>query len=88
VVSNLTDYHWRIEIRRVSGGPAQEVKMEPRSSQDLDLPGADYVIEQAAQAEGAAQDLDRKISVHLDPGQTYGWRLVTLLSEPGASAGP
>lgn len=87
-ITNLTDYVWKIEIRRASGGPAQEVKMAPRSTQNIDLVGADYVIEQVALVEGPAQDLDRRLSVHLDPGETYGWRLVTLLSETGARAGP
>lgn len=62
--------------------------MAPRSTQNIDLVGADYVIEQVALVEGPAQDLDRRLSVHLDPGETYGWRLVTLLSETGARAGP
>lgn len=85
VVSNLTDYRWHIAINRASGQPAQDFQMEPRSTQSVDLAGADYVIEQSAQTAGLTQDLARRISVHLDPGQAYGWRLVTLLSEPEAN---
>ena len=87
VVSNLTDYRWHIAISRSSGEPARDFQMEPRSTQRVELAGADYVIEQSVEGAGPTQGLDRRISVHLDSGQDYGWRLVTLLSDPGSNSG-
>ena len=86
VVNNLTDYRWHIAIRTVSGTLAGDLQLAPRSSQSVSLEGADYVIEQSAQADGPFPGLARSISVHFDAGQAYAWPLVTLLSETGAGA--
>ena len=87
VVNNLTDYRWRIEIRRPTGNPVRDLQLVAQSSQSVDLEGSDYVIEQSAQAEGAPSNLSRSISVRLEPGQTYVWRLATLLSGQGGPEG-
>jgi hypothetical protein len=87
VVNNLTDYRWHIEIRRPTGGPVRDLQLEAQSSQSVDLEGADYVIEQSAMEAGAAPNLSRSISVHLEPGQAYVWRLATLLSGQGDAVG-
>ena len=87
IVNNLTDYRWRIEIRRPTGNPVRDLQLVAQSSQSVDLEGSDYVIEQSAQAEGAPSNLSRSISVRLEPGQTYVWRLATLLSGQGEAEG-
>jgi len=87
IVNNLTDYRWRIQIKRPTGGPVRDLQLAAQSSQGVDLEGADYLIEQSAQAGGAASTLTRSISVHLDAGQTYVWRLATLLSGQGDAVG-
>ena len=81
VVINLTDYEWHITIARASGEPAADFRLEPRASFTVDLAGGDYAIEQTALTNGAAAELSRKIPAKLESGQTYRWRLVTLLSE-------
>ena len=87
VVINLTDYAWRIVLTRPSGEPAHESRLQPRATAKVDLAGGDYVIEQTALSAGAAPELSRRIPAKLEPGQTYRWRLVTLLSEPAGDAG-
>ncbi len=88
VVTNLTDYRWTIAISRAAGQSTRKIELEPRSTQNIDLAGDDYLIEQSAQGAGPGQDLTRRISVRLDQGKTYGWRLVTLLSGPGTGGAP
>jgi hypothetical protein len=87
VVINETDYEWRLAIRRAPDGPGRDVQVLARASQTLDLPGGDYMIEQTMLATSAAPALSRKISSRLEPGQTYRWRLATLLSESDGDAG-
>jgi hypothetical protein len=81
VVINETDYLWSLNIALAGGGGAQETRVQPRATVTLDLAGGDYVIEQTALSENAAPALTRKIPAKLNGGQTYRWRLITLLSE-------
>jgi len=81
VVINQTDYAWHMVIGRDSGPPVQDFQLQPRGSQTVDLPAGDYVIEQTALSENAEPGLSRKFSSRLESGQTYRWRLATLLSE-------
>ncbi len=87
VVINQTDYEWRLAINRASDEPVRNVEVVARASQTLDLPGGDYVIEQTMLPTAAAPELSRKISSRLEPGQTYRWRLATLLSESNGDSG-
>jgi hypothetical protein len=86
IVINLTDYEWHIAIARPSGDSVHDSRLQPRASLTVDLVGGDYVIEQTALSENAAPELTRKIPARLEPGQTYRWRLVTLLSEPAGNS--
>lgn len=86
VVLNLTDYEWHIAIVHSSGGSAADFHLESRGSHSVDLAGGNYSIEQTALSQGAALELTRKIPASLDAGQTYRWRLVTLLSEQKGSS--
>ncbi len=87
VVTNLTDYRWHIVISRPSGQPVRDFEVKARASSAVDLDGADYVIDQDAVAGSADPELARRLSVHLDPGEAYGWRLATLLSASPTDAG-
>ena len=88
-VINQTDYEWRIVVAQVAGGVVQNMRLPARASQTVDLGEGDYVIEQTALSANAAPELSRKISVRFESGQTYHWRLATLLSEPnGDSVSP
>ena len=85
-VLNLTDYEWHIVIVRSSGGSAADFHLEPRGSHSVDLVGDNYSIEQTTLSEAAAPELSRKIPATLEAGQSYRWRLVTLLSEQRGSS--
>lgn len=82
-VINLTDYVWHLVISRAGGGTVRDFQVKARASEVLELAGGDYLIEQTVLEEGVAgADLTRKIPSTFIPGQSYRWRLATLLSEP------
>ena len=81
VVINETDYEWRLTIHRVSGESVRELRVLARASETIDVAGGDYVIEQTMLPTAGAPELSRTIPSRLEPGQTYRWRLATLLSE-------
>jgi hypothetical protein len=86
VVLNRTDYEWQISIAGPSGEKTNDFKLEARASRTLDFPSGDYVIKQTVLSEGAAKELTREIPAKFESGQTYRWRLVTLLSEPSGAS--
>jgi len=53
-------------------------------SLDLELAGGDYAVEQTMLSDDAGPDSTRRFSMQLVVGESYRWRLVTLLS--GAEA--
>lgn len=81
VVINLTDYRWRITIAHSPAPPIADFQVEARESRSIDLDGGDYVIKQTVLSEGAAADLSRELPAKFQPGESYRWRLATLLSE-------
>jgi hypothetical protein len=88
-VINQTDYEWRLVIAQVAGGVVQNMQLSARASQTVDIEEGDCVIEQTALSSNAAPELSRRVSVRFESGQTYHWRLATLLSEPnGESVSP
>jgi hypothetical protein len=87
VIENLTDYEWRIAVAATAGTETQASRVWARSSAEINLAGGDYVIEQTVVAENAGTELTRRLPAQLAPGQTYRWRLVTLLSDPAGEAG-
>lgn len=82
VVENLTDYRWRIAVTSAGGGEVREARVRARGSVELMFTGGDYVIEQTVVDGNSGTDLYRRLPARLDPGRTYRWRLVTLLSDP------
>jgi hypothetical protein len=87
VIENLTDYEWRIAVAATAGTETLASRVSARSSAEINLAGGDYVIEQTVVAENAGTELTRRLPAQLAPGQTYRWRLVTLLSDPAGEAG-
>jgi hypothetical protein len=81
VVINQTDYEWRLVINRPPGDSMMDIRVLARASQTIDLAGGDYVIEQTMLPKTNAPELSREISSRLESGQTYRWRLATLLSD-------
>jgi len=88
VIINQTDYVWHLAINRPSGESVRDAHVPVRATLTINLPGGDYVIAQTALSDAASPELTRKISSTLAPGQTYRWRLVTLLSETPGSFEP
>lgn len=86
VVINQTDYEWRLTIDRASGELVRTVRVLARVSETIDVSGGDYVIEQTMLPTASAPELSRKISSRFEPGQTYRWRLATLLSQPNGNS--
>lgn len=80
-VVNLTPYAWRIAVAPAAGGEARVVRIEPRGTAELELPGGDYRIEQAILASAEQPEATRRFPARLDAGQTYRWPLATLMSE-------
>jgi hypothetical protein len=82
VVVNLSDCGWQIAITPSDGGQARALHLAARETQEVDLSGGEYGIEQTAQTETTATKSTRRFTIRLEPGQSYRWRLVTLLSAP------
>jgi hypothetical protein len=80
VVVNLSDSEWQIAIAPAGGGEARVLRLQARASQKVELSAGDYAIEQTLLAGNPGPASTRRLSAKLDPGQTYRWRLVTLLS--------
>jgi hypothetical protein len=79
-VVNLTNYAWRLALTGPRGGEARDVRVEPRSSVELELAGGDYQIEQAMLTSPESPESVRRFSVRLDAAQTYRWPLATLMT--------
>ena len=87
VVTNLSDCEWRIAIAPTGGGETRTLQLPARGAQNLDLAAGEYVIEQTMLTGDAEPASTRRLTAKLDPGQTYRWRLVTLLSAPNQDPG-
>jgi hypothetical protein len=83
LVENLTDYAWHITVTAAAGSETGVAEVPARGFAEVTVGGGDYFIEQAAR--GAGAELSRRLPARLEAGQTYQWRLGTLLSDP---AGP
>jgi hypothetical protein len=82
VIVNLSDCAWQITLSPAGGGPARVLHPAARESEELDLAGGSYGIEQRALIGSMGADSTRRFTIRLESGQTYRWRLVTLLSVP------
>lgn len=81
IVHNLTDYAWRLVLTDAAGGAELEVQVAPHADRSIELAGGDYGIAQSIIPPNPTGGMDRKITCRLESGQTYHWRLATLLSE-------
>jgi hypothetical protein len=88
VVVNLSDCAWQITLTPSGGGPARVLHLAPWDSQKLDFAGGSYGIEQTALNGSRETESTRRFTIRLESGQTYRWRLVTLLSAPVDAAAP
>lgn len=88
VVVNLSDCEWQIAIAPSGGGEARALRLPGRDTQKIDLAAGEYVIEQTMLARDAGPASTRRLTIRLEPGQTYRWRLVTLLTAPTGETRP
>lgn len=88
VVVNLSDCEWQIAIDPGGGGEGRALRLPGRGTQQIDLAAGDYVIEQTMLARNAGPASTRRLTIKLEPGQTYRWRLVTLLTAPTGETRP
>ena len=79
-VENLTSYAWRIVLTADQGGPPQVLSIEPHDSRTIDVPAGKYHVEQSIVSAAAAGIPSRRFDSQLEPGETYRWPLMTLLS--------
>jgi hypothetical protein len=77
---NSSDCEWRIVITSMAGGDRRSWKMPVAKSLDVELAGGDYQVEQTMVTTGVGSDETRRFSMRLVTGQSYRWRLMTLLS--------
>jgi hypothetical protein len=69
------------------GGPARALQLAARESREIDLAAGEYGIEQTALNGNTGSDSRRQFTIRLEPGQTYRWKLLTLLSAPVDGSG-
>lgn len=86
-VKNLTDYVWRLSATLPNGAEIWAREVGPRSAIEVELAAGDYVIEQAVVSGNVGPGLTRQVPARFESGQTYRWRLGTLLSTTTPEAG-
>ncbi len=79
-MQNGSPCEWQIVFTSEVGGERQSWKLALDQSLALDLAGGDYAVEQTMLMDDAGPDATRRFLLHLDAGETYRWRLITLLS--------
>jgi hypothetical protein len=79
-VSNLTGYAWKIGLLSRDGAPARAVHVAEQATVEFEVRGGDYVIEQAMLNASGEPATTRRFSARFAAGETYQWRLATLLS--------
>lgn len=84
---NSSDCEWQIVITPLTNGDSRTWKLTAAKSLDLELAGGDCVIVQTLLVADAKPALTRRFSMHFEAGQSYRWRLMTLLSGAPVSAG-
>ncbi len=82
-VINGTDYTWRVTLTPVAGGASRSEELPARARCSVEVVGGDYAIEQDVVPANPA--LARRFACRLEAGQTYHWRLATLLSDDAGS---
>lgn len=86
IVENLTDYVWHVSVTAAAGPESRTTEIPARGFGEVTVAGGDYVIEQVVRSAGAGAELARRLPARLEPGQTYQWRLGTLLSDPAGAS--
>lgn len=84
-VINESPLAWRLTFRPRDGGASRAEAVRPRETKTVRVAGgADYVVEQAVVTPGARVGSPRSVTVRFDPGESYDWRLATVLTSGDA----
>jgi hypothetical protein len=81
---NSSGCEWQVVITSVTSGDRGTWKLPVATSIEAELAGGDYMVEQTMLADGAGADAMRRFTMRLEAGQSYRWRLMTLLSDEAA----
>lgn len=80
VVANLSGYTWQIALVSPNGERVQSARVPPHVESRLQIPGGDYLIEQALLNASNEPEQTRRFPMQLEAGETYRWPLATLRS--------
>ena len=80
---NLSECDWRITLVSTDGRETSPPRLPAHATLRLEIPGGDYTITQTALNGPAAV---RRFPAHLEPGESYRWRLATLLTGQAGAA--
>lgn len=78
-MANLSDSSWDIVLSAKDGSVSRR-RVGPRALVEEVLPEGDYDCEQVLLSSAGAPAARRTLSIRLVAGQTYRWRLTTLLA--------
>ena len=79
---NLSESEWRVAVATPDGRVARTLPIAARATLRAEFPGGTYQITQTALTAVAGPGATREFSLRLEPGETYRWRLATLLATP------
>ena len=77
---NSSNCEWQIVITPAEGGERRRWKLPVAKSLDVELAGGNYAVEQTMLTDDVGADATRRFSTRFEDGQSYRWRLMTLLS--------
>lgn len=77
---NLSDCDWDLAVATPDGSKVRTARLPARETLRLELPGGDYEITQTALSGLSGADATRRFPAHLESGDSYRWRLATLLT--------
>ena len=83
---NLSDCDWRVAVALPDGRVTRALLLPARETSRVELPGGDYEITQTALSGIAGANATRHFPARLDSGESYRWRLATLLAAPTGNA--
>lgn len=81
VMVNLSDHEWEIVLTPGSGA-ARSWRVGPRALIAESLPAGEYEGRQMLLAAAGGVEASRSLTLRLQAGKDYRWRLTTLLSKP------
>jgi len=81
-IVNQSDYEWRVTASPSEGGSTTEWILTARATVEGTLLPGNYAVQQTMLAPGNIAAASRTFQFTPEAGQTYRWRVGTLLSKP------